>query len=57
MKAEGLVKTDTFLVLENPTFYVWRILFALLVGVTASLIPALRASRVEPVEVLRGQIG
>ena len=57
VKAEGLVKTDTFLVLENPTFYVWRILFALLVGVTASLIPAFRASRVEPVEVLRGQIG
>lgn len=57
MKAEGLVKTDTFLVLENPTFYVWGILFALLVGVTASLIPAFRASRVEPVEVLRGQIG
>lgn len=57
VKAEGLVKTDTFLVLENPAFYVWGIVFALLVGVTASLIPALRGARVEPVEVLRGQIG
>jgi lipoprotein-releasing system permease protein len=57
VKAEGLVKTDTFLVLEDPAFYVWGILFALVVGVTASLIPAYRGSRVEPVEVLRGQIG
>ncbi len=57
VKAEGLVKADTFLVHENPAFYVWGILFALLVGVVASLIPAIRGSRVEPVEVLRGQIG
>jgi ABC-type lipoprotein release transport system permease subunit len=30
---------------------------ALCVGLTASLIPALRGSRVEPVDVLRGQLG
>ena len=55
--SEGLVKSDTFLVYEDPKFYVWGIVFALVVGVIASLIPAWRGSRVEPVDVLRGQIG
>jgi lipoprotein-releasing system permease protein len=54
---EGLVKSDTFLIWEDPKFYIWGIVFALGVGVTASLIPAWRGSRVEPVDVLRGQIG
>jgi lipoprotein-releasing system permease protein len=57
VKSEGLVKSDTFLVHENPAFYIWGIVFALLVGIVASFIPAFRGSRVEPVEVLRGQIG
>ncbi len=57
VKAEGLVKTDTFLVKDTPTIYLWGIGFAMLVGVVASLLPAYRGSRVEPVEVLRGQIG
>ena len=57
VKAEGLVKSDTFLVYENPDFYAYGILFALVVGVVASFIPAWRGSRVEPVDVLRGQIG
>jgi lipoprotein-releasing system permease protein len=57
VKAEGLIKSDTFLVHENPQFYVWGILFAMLVGMIASFLPAYRGSRVEPVEVLRGQIG
>jgi ABC-type lipoprotein release transport system permease subunit len=57
VKAEGLVKSDTFLVHETPSAYAWGIVFALLVGVVASLIPAFRGSRVEPVEVLRGQLG
>jgi lipoprotein-releasing system permease protein len=57
VKAEGLVKADTFLVHEETAIYVWGAVFALLVGVVASLIPAFRGSRVEPVEVLRGQIG
>ena len=55
--SEGLVKSDTFLVYEDPKFYAWGIVFALVVGVIASLIPAWRGSRVEPVDVLRGQIG
>ena len=54
---EGLVKSDTFLIYEDPKFYVYGIVFALVVGVIASLIPAWRGSKVEPVDVLRGQIG
>lgn len=54
---EGLVKSDTFLVYEDPMFYVYGIAFALVVGVVASMIPAWRGSKVEPVDVLRGQIG
>jgi lipoprotein-releasing system permease protein len=55
--AEGFVKTDTFLIYENPRMYGYGALFALLVGVVASLVPAWRGAKVEPVEILRGQIG
>lgn len=57
IKQEGLVRSETFMVYDDPKFYVYGALFALAVGILASLIPALRASRVEPVDVLRGQIG
>jgi lipoprotein-releasing system permease protein len=57
VKAEGLIKMDTFVIHEESGIYALGIGFALFVGVVASLIPALRGSRVEPVEVLRGQIG
>jgi lipoprotein-releasing system permease protein len=53
---EGLVKSETFLVYDDPRFYYYGVAFALGVGLLASLIPALRGSRVEPVDVLRGQI-
>lgn len=53
---EALVKSETFLVYEDPRFYWYGAGFALLVGLLASLIPAVRGSRVEPVDVLRGQI-
>jgi len=56
-KQEGLVKSETFLVYDDPKMYVYGALFALGVGIIASLIPAVRGSRVEPVDVLRGQIG
>jgi lipoprotein-releasing system permease protein len=56
-RQEGLVKSETFLVYDDPAFYVYGVVFALVVGITASLIPALRGSRVEPVDVLRGQLG
>ncbi len=54
---EGLVKSETFLVYDDPRFYWYGAAFALGVGIIASLIPAIRGSRVEPVDVLRGQIG
>lgn len=54
---EGLVKSDTFLIWEDSRFYVYGVVFALVVGVIASFIPAWRGSKVEPVDVLRGQIG
>lgn len=57
VKQEGLVKSESFLVYEDPVFYFYGVFFALFVGLLASFIPALRASRVEPVDVLRGQIG
>ena len=53
---EGLVKSETFLVYEDPKFYFYGVGFAMVVGIVASLIPAIRGSRVEPVDVLRGQI-
>ncbi|MCK6588868.1 MAG: ABC transporter permease [Polyangiaceae bacterium] len=54
---EGLVKSVYFLVYVDPLMYVYGTLFALLVGLLASFIPAWRGSRVEPVDVLRGQLG
>jgi len=54
---EGLVKSEYFLVQDDPRFYWYGVGFALSVGLIASLIPALRGSRVEPVDVLRGQLG
>ncbi|MFZ5895754.1 MAG: ABC transporter permease [Myxococcota bacterium] len=54
---EGLVKSEYFLVKDDPRFYWYGVGFALSVGLIASLIPALRGSRVEPVDVLRGQLG
>lgn len=53
---EGLVKSDYFLVHDDPAMYAYGLAFALAVGVTASILPAARGARVEPVDVLRGQI-
>jgi len=54
---EGLVKSEYFLVDDDPRVYVYGVLFAVMVGIVASLIPAVRGSKVEPVDVLRGQLG
>lgn len=56
-RQEGLVKSETFLVYDDPWFYLYGLLFAMAVGLVASFIPAWRGSRVEPVDVLRGQLG
>ncbi|HTB78925.1 MAG TPA: FtsX-like permease family protein, partial [Polyangiaceae bacterium] len=54
---EGVVKSEHLLMHDDPRMYVYAVVFTFIVGVVASLLPALRASSVEPVEVLRGQIG
>lgn len=54
---EGIVKADHLFVTDEPVVYVTGLAFALAVGVTASLLPAWRGASLEPVEVLRGQIG
>jgi lipoprotein-releasing system permease protein len=57
VKVEGFVKIDTFPMYDDPKMYGYGLLFALLVGVSAAVIPAWRGAKVEPVAVLRGQIG
>jgi lipoprotein-releasing system permease protein len=54
---EGVIKADGLPVHEDPRLYLFAAVFALVLGTLASLLPAWKASRVEPVEVLRGQIG
>lgn len=54
---EAFVRTDRMVVSDDPVMYVYGFLFALAAGVTASLLPALRASKIEPVDVLRGHVG
>jgi lipoprotein-releasing system permease protein len=50
----GYVRPSTFAIYERPLVYVLAFGFAVGVGLLASLVPAWRASRVEPVDVLRG---
>jgi lipoprotein-releasing system permease protein len=44
-------------VVDDIRSYGWGALFAVLVGAVASLLPAWRGGQVEPVDVLRGQLG
>lgn len=52
--ALGFSKPEPFAIYERPLVYLLAFAFAVAVGVLASLAPAWRASRVEPVDVLRG---
>lgn len=52
----ALGRSDRMLVDDDPMMYLYGALFALAVGLLASAIPALRGSRVEPVDVLRGMV-
>jgi lipoprotein-releasing system permease protein len=54
---EGLVKSETFLITDSPAVYLHSVTFALVLGVLAALLPAWEGAKVEPVDVLRGQIG
>ncbi len=53
----GMMKASSFIMADTPLLYVLALCFACVIGLIASVLPALRASRVEPVDVLRGQIG
>jgi lipoprotein-releasing system permease protein len=54
--ATALGRSDSLLVDDDPVMYLYGTGFALAVGLLASAIPALRGSRIEPVEVLRGMV-
>ncbi|MCW5830969.1 MAG: ABC transporter permease [Labilithrix sp.] len=49
-------RSDHMLVDDDPSMYLYAAAFALVVGLLASILPALRGSRVEPVDVLRGMV-
>ncbi len=49
----GLSTSDTFLMLREPAVYIRSIVFALIVSTAASLAPALRAAKYDPVEIIR----
>jgi lipoprotein-releasing system permease protein len=53
---EGVTRGDRIFIADVPAVYLAGFGFAVLAGVLASVIPAIRASRVEPVAVLRDQI-
>jgi lipoprotein-releasing system permease protein len=52
---DGIVKSEKFLVAKSGWYYVGAAAFAMTAGLVASVIPARRAGRTEPVDVLRGQ--
>lgn len=56
VKTNTMVKSDTFLVRDDPMFYFYGAAFALITGLLASFLPSYRGSKIEPVDVLRGQI-
>jgi lipoprotein-releasing system permease protein len=52
---ETFLHADTWIIHESPGQYLAAFAFALVVGLGSSLLPAWQASKVEPVDVLRGQ--
>ena len=50
----GILRTDHFLVSWSPTHYVLAAILAAVAVFIASYVPARRASRLEPIETLRG---
>ena len=51
----ALPTIKTYPINYNPVFYIIGILFALFTTVIAGLFPAMKASRVDPVEIIRGK--
>jgi lipoprotein-releasing system permease protein len=50
----GIFKTDKFIVIVDPWHYFWAIVTAIVMVMIASLIPARRAARLEPGDIVRG---
>lgn len=57
IRIRGIFRTDTFAVAWVPEAYAWAVLLATAVLVTAALIPARRAARLDPARLLRGRNG
>jgi len=51
----SLPTIETYPINFNPLFYVIGIVFALLTTIIAGLFPALKASKIDPVEIIRGK--
>lgn len=51
----SLPTTETFPVNYNPVFYIIGITFAVVTTTIAGLLPALKASKIDPVEIIRGK--
>ncbi len=54
LRIRGIFSTDHFVVAWSPWHYVWAIIAAAIVVFIASWIPARRAARLEPGEIIRG---
>ena len=54
---EGAIKTDTLLIRDDVRSYLYSAAASVVLGLAAAFVPAWRAAQVEPVDVLRGQIG
>ena len=50
----GIFKTETFVVAWSGWHYFWAIVTAVVMVMVASLLPARRAARLEPGDVIRG---
>ena len=51
----SLPTVKTYPINYNPIFYVIGIVFALITTFIAGLFPALKASKIDPVEIIRGK--
>jgi lipoprotein-releasing system permease protein len=54
IRIRGIFATDTFIVAWSVWHYVWAVVTAVVMVLVASLIPAQRAARLEPGDIIRG---
>lgn len=54
-ETEALPTVKTYPVLHSPSFYVTGIIFALISTFLAGFLPARKAQKIDPVEIIRGQ--